>query len=239
MTRYDSGTAEVRAFLQRAWGNGPVDGTARAYAAVLAVPKASAAPTTVTIVEFYNAALDHYFITANPQEMADLDNGVHVGWARTGQSFNGYGIGSTGDTDRRPVCRAYGSPAAGLDSHFYSASPDECLATLQNGSGNCPGSGWISLRKLDSRGERGVPDGLARSAHRRLPGRRRAGLSHLQSTHRREPSLYDEHRDPRSNGGQRWHRRRLRAECSCALRVTVGCALCDAVVRVMPRPAIE
>jgi hypothetical protein len=142
-TPYDSGTSEVRAFLQRSYGNGPVDGTGRAFAAVLAVPKPSAPPTKVTIVEFYNATLDHYFITANPQEISDLDNGVHVGWARTGESFNGYGIGSTGDTDRRPVCRAYGSPAAGLDTHFYSASPDECLASLQNGSGNDLGTGWV------------------------------------------------------------------------------------------------
>ena len=28
------------------------------------------------------------------------------------------------------MCRAYGNPAAGLDSHFYSASPQECVATL-------------------------------------------------------------------------------------------------------------
>ena len=26
----------------------------------------------------------------------------------------------------------YGNPAAGLDSHFYSASPQECVATLEN-----------------------------------------------------------------------------------------------------------
>jgi hypothetical protein len=81
------------------------------------------------VVEFYNASLDHYFITGSPQEISDLDTGVHGGWTRTGQSFNAYGIGSTGDTGRRPVCRLYGVPAAGLDSHFYSASPDEWFTT--------------------------------------------------------------------------------------------------------------
>ena len=30
-----------------------------------------------------------------------------------------------------PVCRFYGNPARGLDSHFYSASPDECAAVQQ------------------------------------------------------------------------------------------------------------
>jgi hypothetical protein len=143
VTGYDSGTAEVRAFLQRARGNGPPGGTARAFAAVLAVPKPSAAPTTVTIVEFYHAGLDHYFITGIAKEIADLDSGVHAGWARTGQSFKGYAIGSSGGTARRPVCRAYGNPNVGLDSHFYSADPEECIRTLQNGSGNFPGAGWV------------------------------------------------------------------------------------------------
>jgi serine protease len=55
---------------------------------------------------------------------------VHPGWARTGQSFNVYATGSSGHTGRHPVCRAYGTPKAGLDSHFYSASMEECYSTL-------------------------------------------------------------------------------------------------------------
>ena len=98
---------------------------------VLTTPKAAPpAPTIVTVVEFYNAALDHYFITAIPKEISDLDTGVHPGWQRTQQSFKAYDSGSTGHTGRRPVCREYGNPAAGLDSHFYSANPNECYATL-------------------------------------------------------------------------------------------------------------
>ncbi len=34
------------------------------------------------------------------------------------------------------MCRAYGNPNAGLDSHFYSASPLECLETLANFHGD-------------------------------------------------------------------------------------------------------
>ena len=89
-------------------------------------------PAVVAVVEFHHAALDHYFITANAKEIGDLDGGVHKGWARTGKSFKAYAVGSTGNTGRRPVCRAYGNPAAGLDSHFYSASPQECVATLRS-----------------------------------------------------------------------------------------------------------
>jgi hypothetical protein len=103
--------------------------------AVLAVPKPAPAPTSVTIVEYYHAQLDHYFITGIPDEITKLDNGTFVGWQRTGQTFRGYAIGSAGRTGRRPVCREYGNPAADLNSHFYSASPDECSATLVNGGG--------------------------------------------------------------------------------------------------------
>ena len=41
-------------------------------------------PGLVPVVEFYNADLDHYFITANPAEAAALDSGVLKGWTRTG-----------------------------------------------------------------------------------------------------------------------------------------------------------
>jgi hypothetical protein len=77
---------------------------------------------TVGVVEFYNLAQDHYFITAAPAEIADLDSGVHAGWGRTGLSFNAYALPVAGAS---AVCRFYIPPALG-DSHFYSASPAEC-----------------------------------------------------------------------------------------------------------------
>ena len=80
---------------------------------------------TVVAVEFYNAALDHYFLSTNPSEINDLDTGVHPGWVRTGIRFNAYASPFAGAS---PVCRFYRAPAYG-DSHFYSASPAECAAT--------------------------------------------------------------------------------------------------------------
>jgi hypothetical protein len=77
---------------------------------------------TVPVVEYYNAARDHYFITAASAEIADLDTGVHAGWTRTGRGFNAYAAAASGAS---PVCRFYVPPAYG-DSHFYSASPAEC-----------------------------------------------------------------------------------------------------------------
>jgi hypothetical protein len=76
---------------------------------------------TVDLIEFYNAALDHYFMTSLPVEIGDLDSGQFPGWARTGYSFKAYPQAATGAS---PVCRFY-MPAP-LDSHFYSASTAEC-----------------------------------------------------------------------------------------------------------------
>ena len=80
---------------------------------------------TVEVTEYYHAGLDHYFVTADPAEKARLDGGVTVGWHRTGYGFTAYAAGS-GAPRVSPVCRFYGRPEAGLDSHFYSASPNEC-----------------------------------------------------------------------------------------------------------------
>jgi len=60
--------------------------------------------TAVDVIEFYNASLDHYFITWVAQEISDLDNGVHKGWARTGKTFKTY---TTAQTGTSPVCRFY------------------------------------------------------------------------------------------------------------------------------------
>ena len=79
---------------------------------------------SVPVIEYYWAARDHYFITSNPAEIAALDAAAPGGWARTGQSFGGYAQ-PTGITSG--VCRFYIPPAYG-DSHYHSASPDECAA---------------------------------------------------------------------------------------------------------------
>ena len=81
----------------------------------------------VDVVEFHHAAFDHYFMTASPAEIAKLDNGTFAGWARTGYAFKAYATGSSPGPATNPVCRYYGLPSAGLDSHFYSASAVECF----------------------------------------------------------------------------------------------------------------
>lgn len=77
-------------------------------------------------IEYYHAGLDHWFLTADPAEIEALDRGVLAGWSRTGERFpvmlNDAGMGAS----RLPVCRYYGRPERGLNSHFYSASSAEC-----------------------------------------------------------------------------------------------------------------
>ena len=90
--------------------------------AALTALASNAAP--VPVVEYYWAARDHYFITANPAEIAALDASPPGGWARTGQSFGAYAQ-ATGISSR--VCRFYIPPLFG-DSHYFSASADECAA---------------------------------------------------------------------------------------------------------------
>lgn len=92
---------------------------------------------TLDAIEYYNASLDHYFVTALADEIAKLDAGDFAGWKRTGQQFPVFDPAAP-VAGASPVCRFYGVPAAGLDSHFYSASPAECEAVRQR----FPGA-WI------------------------------------------------------------------------------------------------
>src|SRR5438046_625373 len=54
---------------------------------------ASAPGSPVTAVEFYNAALDHYFVSALEPDIDALDSGRIAGWYRTGQTFRVYASG--------------------------------------------------------------------------------------------------------------------------------------------------
>ena len=92
------------------------------YLAVLPIPGGAGPAATVPVVEFHHAGLDHYFVSSLPADIAALDSGTLKGWTRTGRTFNAFDAPVTG---ANPVCRFYLPPASG-DSHFYSASPDEC-----------------------------------------------------------------------------------------------------------------
>jgi hypothetical protein len=100
---------------------------------------AHAAP--VTVVEYYNRTLDHYFMTPLAHEIEVLDAGRQPGWSRTGRNFVAFG--SAGDAvDATPVCRYYIPPQHG-SSHFFSAAPDECAAVAARIGSDPSFSGYI------------------------------------------------------------------------------------------------
>jgi len=81
----------------------------------------------VTVVEFYNASLDHYFISHAADEIAKLDAGVVIkGWTRTGKSFHAFVEAQAGTTE---ICRIYIIPLHG-DSHFFGRGEQECDNTM-------------------------------------------------------------------------------------------------------------
>src|SRR5207249_4145142 len=77
-------------------------------------------------------ALDHYFITADPAEAAMLDAGIVVpSWTRTGVIWHAWAAAAD-RSSARPVCRFFGTPGVGPNSHFYTADASECALVKQN-----------------------------------------------------------------------------------------------------------
>jgi hypothetical protein len=122
---------------------------------------AAAGPPNSVIVEYYNTNLDHYFMTAFDAEKQSVDTGgAGLGWQRTGQTFK---VGGPA-----PVCRFYGTPGVGPNSHFYTIDPAECAAVKLDpgwlfesgdvfelspvsGPGTCPSGTQPVYRNYDNR----------------------------------------------------------------------------------------
>lgn len=100
-----------------------IDSPQLASLAVMQISGVATMAPIVDVIEFYNAAMDHYFMSSLAPDIDALDSGHFAGWIRTGRSFKAYPQPALGAS---PVCRFY-MPAP-QDSHFYSASPSECSA---------------------------------------------------------------------------------------------------------------
>ena len=70
--------------------------------AIFGLAAVSASAETVRAVEYYHKDFEHYFVTANPQEITLLDGGVFKGWWRTGQRYR---VDDSPAPDLVPVCR--------------------------------------------------------------------------------------------------------------------------------------
>lgn len=82
------------------------------------------AQTPVTVVEYYNRALDAYFITGRSNEQATLD-GI-ADFQRTGMSFSALSA-STAPASFSQICRYYVNTAEPFTrSHFYGVRETDC-----------------------------------------------------------------------------------------------------------------
>ena len=89
----------------------------------------------VSVVEFYNTQLDHYFMTANAPEIASIDSGgAGPGWVRTNVTFNAWATALDAPYDASQIYRFYGTPNIGPNSHFYTISSSE-FANVQKDRG--------------------------------------------------------------------------------------------------------
>ena len=116
-------------------------------------------PADTVITEFYNAALDHYFVTANQAEAAGIDGGsAGPGWSRTGESWKAWVGGPV--PNAAEVCRFYGSPDTdpasggrrGPNSHFYTLEPTECASVKLDAGWTYEFAGKFWMMKSDAVG---------------------------------------------------------------------------------------
>ena len=106
------------------------------------------------VVEFHNTILDHYFMAASPDEIQAIENGAAgPGWELTNEGFKAW---LTPPSDPSfgavPVCRFYGVPAGGPNSHFFTAEADECAAVKSAGGWYYEGIGFY-IRPVDANGQ--------------------------------------------------------------------------------------
>jgi hypothetical protein len=78
-------------------------------------------PGEADVVEYYRDVTGHYFITANPPEVAALD--AAGAWLRTGFEFKAFVLGSGLGTG---ACRFFSAPVLSPDTHFFTINANEC-----------------------------------------------------------------------------------------------------------------
>ena len=138
--------------------------------AFVASMTASLALVDPPAIEYRHAEWDHYFVTANPDEVAKLDAGVFVGWARTGESFRVRPLDTPGAAN---VCRFFSVSFAPKSSHFYTPDAAECAKVkanpdwrfeaevfafaLPDAAGAC-GAGTLPLYRLYNDGQGAAPN---------------------------------------------------------------------------------
>ncbi|MGE5087699.1 MAG: hypothetical protein ACM3QY_01125 [Candidatus Levyibacteriota bacterium] len=139
-------------------------------ALVASLPAAPTMAANATAVEYYHVPSEHYFVTADPAEMAVLDAKTEWQWYRTGLRYR---VSDAPGDGLVPVCRHYTGAFASRPTHFYSASTAECRAVAANrdwtyegiafyvpmpdGEGQCA-AGTVPVYRLYNNGRNGAPN---------------------------------------------------------------------------------
>lgn len=89
-------------------------------------PSSTSQGSLLTVIEFYNSNYKHYFMTSDPLEAVGIDQGsAGPAWSRTGYTFKAFSrVNPPANTNA--VCRFYGTPGVGPNSHFFTARAGEC-----------------------------------------------------------------------------------------------------------------
>jgi len=136
---------------------------------VLTTPAASA--HKVQAIEYFHAAIGHYFLTAQADEQYGLDNGFLPGWVRTGNAFYVWDA-ATGSA--QAVFRLFTVKFASKAAHFYTSSiAERDLRRVENGgdwtyekiayylqpaAGNGCLSGTVPIYRMFNYGQTGAPN---------------------------------------------------------------------------------
>lgn len=121
MTTYGSVALPALApgrYRAEGWGTKTTGGPAEQY-----FTREFTVASTIPVIEYYSAGLDHYFMSAGPDEIAIVDRGGAGDWKRTGQVLKAWARAQDAPPGAVPVCRFY---ARGPNSHFYTGSAQEC-----------------------------------------------------------------------------------------------------------------
>jgi hypothetical protein len=131
---------------------------------------------TQSVVEYYYAPFDHYFLTPVPEEIALCDASVApcAGWVRTGKSFDAYPA-TQAPASSVGVCRFFNDSFAPKSSHFYALHGLGCEQTLAafpdwqlessdlfnmlvpDAAGNCPARS-VPVYRVYNNGMGGAPN---------------------------------------------------------------------------------
>jgi len=125
------------------------------------------------VTEFFNTQLGHYFMTPYVAEANGILAGAAgPGWMRTGLDFNAWMDGAPVGV---PLCRFYGKPGRGPNSHFFTSDPAECAAVMRD-----PGWTFEGLTARVVPTAAGVCPNLKRTVYRQYNN----GFVHNDSNHR-------------------------------------------------------